>query len=225
MIRDMRCAFCDQIAGHEAGDELAGLLELEPYRRVVLLENGHATVMPSIGPLAVGHVLICPRKHRRSVAECSPDELEGLIDLAASVESWLRESNTRNVVAFEHGSPAEGSRVACSIEHAHQHVLPWAEPIDLLRAATDTWQQIDIRELQEATQGREYLRVRAGDQWFVAFPGPSGFPSQYLRKLLADSARMPDWDWRASPMRERVEETIELFAGAPQSAAAAQLVS
>lgn len=206
------CAFCAQIAGREAGDELACALSLAKYQRSLIYEDELVAAFPSLGPLARGHVLICPRRHACSLAAATVEERDAAIRALAHLEEVLNSKVDLPTFAFEHGSPKDGSRIACSIEHAHLHLLPWpVDPWPVLDSLLQ-WEPTTEGELHDAVAGREYLSARRGATWQVAFPpSPAGFESQLMRKLLCDSVKDPDWDWRRVPRARATRDTLRLF--------------
>ena len=164
-----------------------------------------------------GHVLVCPRAHLRSVAAAPDDVVQDLEALALETTAFLRRALGRLVHAFEHGSGACTSRVACSIEHAHLHLIP---------ADVDVWAELDLMAdwrplapgaapLREASAGLEYLAYTSprGERWLATTA--DGFPSQMLRQVFARAlGREDEWNWRTRPARPLVEATVELFADA-----------
>ena len=62
MLKTTECCLCNQIAGEEANDLIARLLQGEPYVRRVMLESRSFAAIPSLGPLVSGHTLLCPNE-------------------------------------------------------------------------------------------------------------------------------------------------------------------
>lgn len=204
------CRLCAQIAGGPEGDLLHEVLG-GPYVRRVGPEDVNVVAIPSVGPLADGHVLICPRRHARSLA-CAPSTVaEAAGTLADALADALVRDFGAPVHRFEHGSAVHGERVACSVEHAHLHLVP---------ARVDLWRRLgSILNWREVHRGPEALRVACGDaeylryehpdgRVFVHRPGPDGVESQLVRRelagLLGDAAR---WNWREHPEPARLERS------------------
>src|ERR1044072_5888314 len=61
MLKTTECCLCSQVAGEKSNDLIARLLQGEPYVRRVMLESGSFAAIPSLGPLARGHTLLCPK--------------------------------------------------------------------------------------------------------------------------------------------------------------------
>src|SRR4051794_28236920 len=106
-----RCCLCAQITGDRRADLLHEILgHGAPYRRRVVELDESFVVMPSVGALVPGHLLLCPRSHARSLAALSaPDAMARAADDArADLAAWAGAP----VQAFEHGNARVGTRVA-----------------------------------------------------------------------------------------------------------------
>ncbi len=208
------CDFCGQIAGDSRHNRLLPLLGTRWSRQPLLAARERAVTMPSVGALAEGHVLVCPREHVRSVATADNAAVADVEALAAETRRSLEELTTLPVHGFEHGSGDDGLRVACSIEHAHLHLLPADVEIRPRLRQLCEWRPIEpgIEPLRAAADGREYLLYEApdGERWLS--PTEVGFPSQLLRQVLAAAlGREGEWNWREHAARSRVAATVELL--------------
>lgn len=215
-VYDAGCGFCGQLVGDATRNDLAPLLLTAWANRPVLMESPHVVVMPSIGALAPGHVLVCPRDHIRSAALASAEARSELTTAASLICDRLTGATGQPVHIFEHGSSATGARVACSIEHAHIHLVPAAVDIGPRLDRVAEWRQYDggLDELMRATGGLEYLFYRAptGEAWVATTL--TGFPSQALRQIFAvELGAASKWDWRRYPAIENITATISMFIG------------
>jgi diadenosine tetraphosphate (Ap4A) HIT family hydrolase len=221
------CYFCGQIAGSPDHSLLYELLGSRWSARPVLRENEGAVAMPSIGALVAGHVLISPQQHLRSFAVASAEQLAALDRLVHTTTRELHDATGLPIHGFEHGSSACGERVACSVEHAHRHLIPCRDAAvpGLWEAAR--WRQLGQSEtLASAAEGREYLSYHAPDGRTWVATTENGFPSQLLRRVFASAiGHALTWDWRSHPQAEAVLATIALFdkpeAGRPAEPAVA----
>ncbi|HXB64387.1 MAG TPA: HIT domain-containing protein [Solirubrobacteraceae bacterium] len=207
------CHFCEQIAGSFEHNLLYDMLEHPWAVRPVLRENERAVAMPSIGALTPGHLLISPKQHLRSFAAASTAQRTDLDGLAELTARELHEATGLMVHGFEHGSAACGGRIACSIEHAHRHLIPCRDAvISGLREAAH-WKPLGTSEtLSEATDGREYLSYHdpCGRTWTAT--SDDGFPSQMLRRVFASAlGNAQGWDWHSHPHTETVLATVALL--------------
>jgi diadenosine tetraphosphate (Ap4A) HIT family hydrolase len=207
------CAFCAQTAGLEEHNEMFALTGERWALRPVLAERGAAIAMPSIGALAPGHMLVCPVAHHRSLL-AAPDTVAAAVqELLGAVRSHVEHATGTVTHVFEHGSSRYGERVACSVEHAHLHVLPCES--DVLSAIAD------IADWKPAGRNLDELRRVVGDSEYLIYESPTGqrltaitdtgLPSQLLRRVFASALDVSEWDWRVDPAVGRVAATAELY--------------
>ncbi len=218
-MNEGNCAICCQIAGQETGDLLGKLLKKNcNYTRHTILESQYFAVFPSIGPLKLGHVILCPKVHCPSFA-CLPEALEEEYEPVRSrLVELLKSAFSEDVHVFEHGTDAECSHIPCSVEHAHQHFVP--ANIDIWDALRDgiEWRSIgsDIDSLRQAVQGREYLYYRTpNSRTVLAIAEKHPFESQYIRRVFAQTLGKPDeWNWRVHPLPQAIETTFTILSSA-----------
>lgn len=211
------CDFCGQIAGDPERNRLLPLLGTSWSRQPLLAARHSAVVMPSVGALVEGHVLVCPREHVRSIAAASTEAAADVEALATETRQKLEDRTALPVHSFEHGSGSDGTRVACSIEHAHLHILPAEVEIRPRLRQLCEWQPLEggIEPVRAAAEGREYLLYEApdGERWLARTE--IGFPSQLLRQVFSETlGRGDEWNWREHAARSEVEATVALFASA-----------
>jgi ATP adenylyltransferase len=197
------CCICSQIAGDSTNDLLAK--HLDPpgqYTRRIPMESEHFAVIPSVGPLCPGHILICPKKHYRSLAALERDELTEFAIFKEEVSRKLRDKFRAPVHAFEHGAARYSDRLICTVDHAHLHLIPtFAELSETIVSALQ-WTKLPTgtSDLRSSTGGREYISYEtpSGDLFITQQDRP--FESQLMRKLFAQALERPSsWNWRETP--------------------------
>lgn len=201
-----RCAICAQLEGHHQHDLLHEILG-GPYRRRVLLENDSVAVLPSVGPLKVGHVLLVPQKHRTRMADVALLET-----FMTQVLGTLEQQFAAPVHRFEHGASRDGAAVPCTVSHAHLHLLPTNVRINLDQSPY-VWDKASENTWPKLVGDGEYLYYRSpeGTVWVARTRGKS-FKSQHLRRLFAGSLGVADeWNWREYPREDVIRETLERF--------------
>jgi len=212
-----RCAICSQIAGKEKGDLLYQLFAIQgQYKRHVIFESERFAVIPSIGPLTVGHVLLCPKSHYTSFARL-PEDFEKEYDVVCDkLTCLLSDVFDARVHIFEHGVDAQCSRMICSVRHAHQHFVPADVDVwDAIQSGIQ-WMRITpkLRDLRETVGAEEYLFYMAPERApVVALAGDSRFESQFLRQVFAMALARPDtWNWRTHPLPLDIRSTFDALA-------------
>jgi diadenosine tetraphosphate (Ap4A) HIT family hydrolase len=210
------CHICSQIQGDPGHDLIAGLLPHQAYLRRIVIEDDLFAVMPSLGALRPGHLLICPRQHVRRLAALPAAQMVRLHRMIAEVRDRLRLAGltagpTHDLLLFEHGMAATGDRIACTVDHAHLHAVPLPASIAEGVLAHLTWQTVGAGAdaLADAVGEHEYLlRWQFGGPLQVATAPPEGHPSQAMRRALAERlAPTVSWDWRAEPDAEQTHHT------------------
>ena len=207
------CTICDELDG--VGVPLhVELVRGAPADRT-LLSDGQFVVVPSIGALTPGHVLIVPRRHELSTLGLPPEELGGCARLIADVGEILRGTYGGEVVIFEHGSCGmDGGHAGSCVDHAHLHMLPAGpEFVEASRARLGGgWHAgSSLEELAPLAAKRPYLLVGSQSMrpqlWVRS--APLGAPSQLFRHVYSALAGRPDeWDWRRYPREVEFQETL-----------------
>lgn len=204
MPEDLPCCICGQISGHPASDLIAAMLPGRPYARRVLLESESFAAIPSLGPLAPGHSLLCPKGHARSFAGLGSDLDEELLAVKEELCGVLARIHGADIHVFEHGMAARGSRVLCTVEHAHLHVIPLPAGAVTRIPLRGAWTDIEgsPQALRDQAGQDEYVRYEApgGRTSILRAGAAAGVESQHMRKVFARSLGRPaGWDWRTRP--------------------------
>lgn len=199
-MRDNGCCLCDQFAGRAAGDLLHRHLGGTYEERLRRIEGGFA-LLPSVGALVPGHLLLCPEQHLRSFREPGASQLADVERRVDEVAAALTRATGRRVSCFEHGDAPGVSRVSCSVSHAHLHLVPAGKSLINGAQQLAEWMQIEsLADLPSTIGEHEYLMLKEADLLLVAKAPEAGHPSQLLRRLVADSVGTPEaWNWREHP--------------------------
>jgi ATP adenylyltransferase len=124
------------------------------------------------------------------------------------------------LIAFEHGSNKEGSPTACGTNHAHLHLVPFAQSLfpEMLVTGLD-WAHCKASEIAKETKGGEYLFYR--DISLRLWDDSQGYlhvlerpRSQFFRQLIARKLGNPNLsDYRQFPNLETSVRTRKTLAG------------
>ena len=195
-----------QLPKVEPIDSACRYCHLEDFEEVVLSHSA-GTVVPSVGAMVEGWVLIFPKRHVLSLSELSETEWAGFSELAEHVSTSV-EGNYGPTVRFEHGSAGEGRLAACGVDHAHLHIVPLS--IDLRDAieridhgVTFSWQAV-TGQVPKATREDYVFVADATGQW-VSFH--AWLPGQVVRRAIAATLNLVEWDWKANARLSNVEAT------------------
>jgi len=183
-----------------------------------LAETDHLVVVPSLGSLVAGWVLIVPKEHHLSMG-AMPIELQNEVDaLEQRIKELLHLEYRKPVVAFEHGPSAAKHGTGCGVDHAHLHLVP--TDCDVLRHAlplvpgSTRWSFCGedngwAARTQAYKDGQDYLYLRPdGEEGIVGVCGDFG--SQIFRRAISIYlGKEGEFNWRAYPRIEIVLKTIE----------------
>lgn len=176
--------------------------------------NDHFAVVPSLGSLVPGWLLIVPRRPLLNLCGLSFQERDALEQLVKQLRDKLTSCFQSAVYDFEHGSQLVGSAMGCGIDQAHLHLVPLS--FDLLQAAKEcSGDNIAWHNLSQASDlwsniplGQEYLTIRnSTGQSVLGFPKYS--ESQWLRRVIAKNLnRAAEWNYRSHSGLSNIRATL-----------------
>ncbi|MGM1064610.1 HIT domain-containing protein [Saccharothrix sp. Mg75] len=212
MISTVQCTgadFCEEISGAVDTSFNRFYEGNPPSRRIYSSEK--FTLLADMSPLAVGHLLLLPKKHYLSFAQVfrgHPGETESLVGQVTR----LYAETFREPLVMEHGSTANHESHAC-ITHAHLHFLPVdGDAVDELMIA-DGLRHLDLPS--PAALGRPpwpdsayFLRLYGG-HCRVYLP-TAGQRRQYLRSVAGTTLSIddPEWDYAVVMRKEALRSTM-----------------
>jgi ATP adenylyltransferase len=182
----------------------------------VLFESENFIVIPSLGSLVKGWLLIVPKRHVLSFSYLPSDlylELEVLVQRLG----LILEKEFGPITIFEHGSSMRNSPVGCGVDYAHLHVVPInINLIEELEANFNyefDWNVVyNFESLKKyAISDIPYLYVKSidGSQFVTT---SEYIPSQLFRKVIANYLSIPDeFDWKKFHKIENIQETIKIL--------------
>lgn len=210
------CEFCDEFAGNSANSFATHYApELESR---TILEQDNFRVLPSLGQIVPGYLLVVPNHHYRAFADMPLEELKAAELLKTSLTERMR-ALYGDCLFFEHGVRTSDSG-GCGISHAHLHIVPFPaekDPVEELTQAFPFEEVSGLQDLKGIQPDRSYLYYESvRGKRYVFYP--PFIPSQHIRRLLADALSTPAWDWRQCGREERFLITLSnvsrLLAGA-----------
>ncbi len=175
----------------------------------ILVRTDRFSILPSLGQIVEGHLLIIPLDHFCALADMPSDQIRIVDDLCKQVRSILCDAYGACVL-FEHGIRGEGSG-GCGIDHAHMHAVPVAAD-GVLDALTQEFGGSSIHSLSDIKNrldiNSSYLLFEDASTRRNVFP-VDNLPSQYMRRLVAESIGKSDWDWRACGREPELISTVQ----------------
>ena len=174
-------------------------------------------VIPSVGSLVPGWLLVIPVEHVLTLAEIRVTDREPF-SAAASAAASLVAPLGEGVVQFEHGPAREGRSAGCGVDHAHLHVVPVRMRMRASLHGLDPvaerlkWQQTDWPWTARRNAELDYLFVRETDAtgWIAE---AETIPSQAFRRSIARFMGQAHWDWKDPQTRDERARTYAILTG------------
>jgi ATP adenylyltransferase len=181
----------------------------DPLCDIDLLQHPAAGVVPTLGSLLPGWLLVVPRIPSLSLHQLSSNQRQRVFAVAQEAARCVSNFGHRTFI-FEHGPTESLSAMGCGVDQSHVHVL--AMDGDLLETAladvSVIWNPVSTEDRwSKCRDGREYLLICEKDRCYVG--SPHSPQSQYFRRKIAQIQGKPDaWDYRGWPCYENVQRTI-----------------
>jgi diadenosine tetraphosphate (Ap4A) HIT family hydrolase len=182
-----------------------------PFDQVLAVGPYETKVIPALGMLLPGYLLLGAENHVPSFAYFDQDQL-GLIDeWLEDLTSELTARFERPYVVAEHGACSYGNAGGCVI-HAHLHLVP--APPGLVDALLKDQEWTRIRGMADLVAQRDqpYVFLRCDEGHFVS-PNPP-VPSQWIRRMVADVIGTEVWDWALDPGLNELRVTLDALSDA-----------
>jgi diadenosine tetraphosphate (Ap4A) HIT family hydrolase len=177
-----------------------------------LFESANFVVLPSLGALVEGWLLLVPKKHSICLGA-----LQGSVDAEMhQFKHFLFAELQRQygqVCAFEHGPARANLSIGCGVDHAHLHIVPVA--FDLASAVKSflpkdaSWSKAGLGECRDAfRRGQDYLYLEQ-PVGLGRIATHQQIGSQLFRRAIATRIGMPEqFNWREYPQVSNVSATI-----------------
>ncbi|MEQ9022811.1 MAG: HIT domain-containing protein [Pseudomonadales bacterium] len=198
---EVGCSLCLEIAGHETGvcPEYDSIINTGCH---ILADYGSNVLIPSIGSLCPGHVLLCPKQHIASYRSSIRPNVT--TDLPTAIDA-VKDKFKCQAVAFEHGTAADGKCRSACIDHAHIHIIPTSKALRPLIAIPRVLASQHYY-LPPSNLDYTYLRDIDGHEFLLAVN-----ESQYLRKIWSLANGGIQWNWRMNHGIDNIRQTIHAW--------------
>ena len=184
---------------------------------VRLYETENFAVIPSLGSIVEGWLLIIPKKHYLSYGYLSSEELyKELNDLIVYVGSVVKKAYG-DFVIFENGAFCSDKLVGCGVDYAHIHIVPIKDDlIDIIKTRYNknyNWKLVKSLDVSSTfvknSQPYLYYRNQSGCSYITTDPN---IPSQLFRKAIAYSCGVErEYDWKHYYFDENIDKTINIY--------------
>lgn len=196
------CSLCSAVCDAKS---MAGRPSLQ---NTPIAETDRFVVMPCVGPLVPGHVLVVSREHYPSLASMGR---EAIRDYQRLLDRF-REANPSAVdglLEAEHGAVSGDCAGACVV-HTHIHWMPGLGRYDTLFEGVLAHRPMGESLGDLAGVDTPYLLVRRAGGAPHLYDG-SGLPSQLIRQAICSQLGREDWDWRSNPRMDWINLSIDIW--------------
>jgi diadenosine tetraphosphate (Ap4A) HIT family hydrolase len=202
------CDFCNELSG-SARNSFARIYKGHPESRI-LLRSRESVVIPSLGQIVEGYLLVLPIDHWKALGDLTEPRLDEFAATSERVGNILK-NQYGPYILFEHGARTEGAG-GCGIYHAHLHATPLGaipDPVETLKATYPYTELVRLSELSKKSAGMSSYLFYQDSKARVYLFNSGPLPSQYMRKLLADALNEKDWNWREAGREEHLLATLQ----------------
>lgn len=178
-----------------------------------LFESPNFVVLPSVGALVEGWLLLVPKKHFICMGAL-PDSVATEVQEMKHIMCSALQQIYGQVCLFEHGPSRANLSVGCGVDHAHLHVVP--VEFDLASVVIPffpkdvLWSEAGLEDCRAAFARREdylYLEQPIGAGHIATH---QGFGSQLFRRAIAARiGALNQFNWREYPQLPNVSATID----------------
>lgn len=170
-------------------------------------ETTYFYVIPAVGSLVVGYVLILCKRHIYSMAELNNKEQKEYENLIEKYRNIFKNIYKKYPIVFEHGSPnIENKTKANSIDHAHTHIVNYQYKNE--EKIIKNLNFNPIGELTQLTKKQNYiLYINPNKVIYMTTNFPS--ISQLMRLVMAKELKIESkYKWQKETFKENIEQTI-----------------
>lgn len=185
------CNFCD--------------LDKSIYYNKILEETKNFFVIPALGSLVEGYVLIVTKEHINSMMELDDIILEEYNKLIEKYRNIYNILYGKYPIIFEHGTPNINGLCTSCVTHAHSHIVNhnYKNESEILK--TLNFKKINsINDIKY--QNYIFYQNPLGENFVTYEYNPV---RQIMRLLIAKDLKLEEkYNWRQYPFHENIDKTI-----------------
>lgn len=180
----------------------------------ILYEEEDFVIIPTVGPLLKGHILICPKMHFLSFSQMNKELLNKAEKLKNKIRKVFKKTYNTGTAFFEHGMLSCESKGGACTSHAHLHCL--ATDVDVM---DDFFKySFNVRNINkfeniktQTERNNAYLYYENQNETKVIMDSPI-VESQFIRKLFAIRLKeIHKAHWRYSIYSPEIYEMIKIL--------------
>lgn len=193
----MKCIFCD--------------MDHSKIENTIIEETEYFYILPTLGSLVDGYILIVTKRHINSMSELNENELIEYKNIIGKYIELFKKIYNKTPIVFEHGTPNQNSEMkANSVTHAHTHIvnINFSNEKEIL----EKYNFKEINDFKEINKNMNYIKYISNNKIYITYNFPS--VSQLMRILIAEELNYKDkFDWKKERFDENIISTIERIKG------------
>ena len=193
----MKSIFCD--------------IDHSKIENTIIEETNNFYIVPTLGSLVDGYVLIVTKRHINSMSELNDIELNEYLNIITKYQNVYKKIYNKTPIVFEHGTPNQNSEIkANSVTHAHTHIvnINFTNKKEII----EKYNFNEIKELNEIDKNKNYIKYIYDNKKYITYDFPS--ISQLMRILVAKELGYEDkFDWKKERFEENIISTIKRING------------
>lgn len=193
----MKCIFCD--------------IDHSKIENTIIEETEYFYILPTLGSLVDGYILIVTKRHINSMSELNENELIEYKNIIEKYKNLFKKIYNKTPIVFEHGTPNQNSEMkANSVTHAHTHIvnINFSNENEIL----EKYNFKKINDFKEINKNTNYIKYISNNKIYITYNFPS--VSQLMRILIAEELNYKDkFDWKKERFDENIISTIERIKG------------
>ena len=175
----------------------------------IIEETDNFLIMPTIGSLVEGYLLIVYKKHLYSISKV-PDEIKNeYIEIIEKYRKLFKQKYGKYPIVFEHGSPDPTGMCTCCLIHAHSHIVNhnYINEKEILNKENFK----KIRSFSDVKNDTNYIYYKSNNGTdYVSYNYEP--ISQLMRIFVAKDLNIEDkYNWRTNLFEDNIEKTINDF--------------
>lgn len=178
-----------------------------------ILESKNFRIIPSIGAMVEGWLLLIPKSHIISFCYLSQELVEEFEELKTKTINLLESVYEKPVVVFENGAIEDKTNIGCGVDYAHLHLVPFKIDVrNIVDSHYDClldWKNVSsFTEILDIRKNTAYYYLEFDNRKiYTEVPNSS---SQLIRKGIAKKLNIPlSYDWKEFSFVNNVIKTIE----------------
>jgi diadenosine tetraphosphate (Ap4A) HIT family hydrolase len=172
----------------------------------ILGGRGNFLIVPALGPLVVGHVLVISAIHTEGLRYLSAEIQQRYESLSGEIRAYCSRLGD-NVLEAEHGAHEGSVRGPC-IRHTHIHIMPGLGDV---AGIFDDRNDLEAIRSNASSRLGPYLWIRNGTRETVY--DASRAIGQEIRRTVGQKLGLDDWDWVVNPKAELIAHSKKYWRG------------